>query len=82
MRNELHRILKDSEYWDGSVWRLHTTEAGDKVVQLRALMSSPDSSSGWELRCEVREKLIEFIRENYPDSLPRFRASLFEQPAR
>jgi len=80
VRNELHRILKHSEYWDGSVWRLHTTEAGDKVVQLRALMSSPDSSSGWELRCEVREKLIEFIRENYPDSLPRVRASLFEQP--
>jgi small-conductance mechanosensitive channel len=76
IRNELQKILKDSEYWDGQVCRLHSTEAGERVVQLRALMSAADSSSAWELRCEVREKLIEFVRENYPESLPTFRASV------
>ncbi|MEJ2587767.1 MAG: mechanosensitive ion channel family protein [Deltaproteobacteria bacterium] len=76
VRNALQKILEASEYWDGQTCRLHTTEAGDRVVQLRALMSAADSSSAWELRCEVREKLIEFIRKNYPESLPMFRASV------
>ena len=74
MRQELHRILQNSEYWDGKVWRLHTTNATEKTVELRALMSAENSPSAWELRCEVREKLIHFVQKNYPDSLPKVRA--------
>jgi hypothetical protein len=44
-------------------------------------MSAADSSSVWGLRCEVREKLIEFIRQNYPDGLPKVRAELREPAA-
>jgi hypothetical protein len=39
-------------------------------------MSAPDSSSAWNLRCEVREKLIDFMRTKHPDALPRFMAEL------
>jgi hypothetical protein len=39
-------------------------------------VSAPDSSSAWELRCEVREKLIGFIQKNYPDGLPKVRTEL------
>jgi len=74
VRRELHKILKESEYWDGKVWRLHTTNTTEKTVELRALMSAVDSSSAWELRCEVREKLIGFVQRNYPESLPKVRA--------
>jgi small-conductance mechanosensitive channel len=80
IRKELGSILKESEYWDGNVWRLHTTEAKERTVELRALMSAGDSGSAWELRCEVREKLIEFVRNRYPDALPKFRAEL-QNPA-
>jgi hypothetical protein len=45
-------------------------------VELRALMSAPDAPTAWNLRCEVREKLIEFIQKNYPDGLPKMRAEL------
>jgi len=79
VRDALHRILQESKYWDGQVWRLHTTDIDRQTIELRALMSAADSSSAWELRCEVREKLIEFVRENYPDSLPKFRADLNKQ---
>jgi hypothetical protein len=41
-------------------------------------MSAVDSSSAWELRCEVRERLIGFVRQHYPDSLPKVRAELTE----
>lgn len=41
-------------------------------------MSASDAPTAWNLRCEVREKLIEFIRKNYPDGLPKVRAELQE----
>lgn len=54
--------------------------AGDgfhgETMQLRALMSAANSSMAWDLRCLVREKLIEFLQTKYPDSLPRTRAEL------
>jgi len=76
IRKELGRILEQSEHWDGKVWRLHTTDANDRTVEVRALMSAADSGTAWELRCEVREKLIDFVQKNYPDGLPKFRTEI------
>jgi small-conductance mechanosensitive channel len=78
VREEFHRILKGSSYWNGTTWGLQVTNSTDRAVELRALMSASDASSAWNLRCEVREKLIEFIRKNYPDGLPKVRAELQE----
>ena len=74
VRQELHRILEGSELWDKKVWGLQVTNASDRSVELRALMSAPDGSQSWDLRCYVREKLIEFLQRQYPDSLPKTRA--------
>ncbi len=76
VRQELHRILKASPLWDGRVWNLQVTEAGERTLQLRALMSAGDASTAWDLRCHVRERLIEFLQRRYPDSLPRVRAQV------
>ncbi len=76
IRNQLQKILKETQNWDGKVCRLQVTDTTDKAIQLRALMSAPNSGAAWELRCEVREKLIEFIKTKHPECLPRFRASL------
>lgn len=80
VRAELHRILQASGMWDGKVWGLQVTDATEHTLQLRALMSSPDSSIGWDLRCHVREKLVAFLQERYPHSLPRVRAELDNTP--
>jgi len=80
VREELHRILKSSELWDGKVCVLQVTNTSEHTLELRALMSTEDASKGWSLRCEVREKLIEFIRKNYPQSLPKVRAELKQLP--
>ncbi|MGH9545276.1 MAG: mechanosensitive ion channel family protein [Terriglobales bacterium] len=76
IRQELHRILESSGMWDGKTWGLQVTDAGEHTVQLRALMSAPSGSQAWDLRCYVREKLIQFLRERYPESLPRTRAEV------
>ena len=76
VREELTRILRSSELWDGRVGVLHVTDSGEHTVELRALMSAADSSRAWELRCLVREKLIAFLQKKYPHCLPRVRAQL------
>ncbi|MGD8253319.1 MAG: mechanosensitive ion channel [Syntrophobacterales bacterium] len=78
VRAEMKRIVESSPLWDKRVCALQVTNATERTVELRALMSAADSSSAWELRCDVREKLIGFIRQNYPDGLPKVRAELTE----
>ena len=72
-RSEVLRILKNSS-WDGKVWGVQVTDTTEHSMKVRAIMSAPDSSSAWDLRCEVREKLIDFIRTKHPEAFPRFRA--------
>ena len=81
VRDHLYEILKDHPLWDGKVWRLHVINATDKTVELRALMSTANASNAWELRCDVREKLLAFLQNNYPQCLPRLRAEIHETRA-
>ena len=76
LRDELTSILNSNEKWDKRVNVLQVTNATEKTIELRALMSATNSSDAWDLRCDVREKLITYIRDNYPDSLPKTRAEL------
>jgi len=80
VRQELTRILEASPNWDGKVNVLQVTEATERTLELRALASASDAGKSWNLRCEVREKLVAFIQENYPTSLPRLRATLEAAP--
>ena len=76
VRKELRRILENSQLWDKKVCVVQVTNTTERTVELRALMSAADASTLWSLRCDVREKLIDFIRKNYPDVLPKLRAEL------
>ena len=80
VRTELQKILKDSALWDGKVCVLQVTNTSEQTIELRALMSAQDASTAWGLRCHVRERLIEFIQKNYPESLPKLRASFQQLP--
>lgn len=76
IREELQRIVESSEEWDKEVCSVQVTDATERTVAVRALVSSADASLLWALRCRVREQLIDFIRREFPESLPRFRAEL------
>lgn len=76
VRQELHRVLKEAPGWDGKVWNLQVTDATDRSLELRALMSAADAGLAWDLRCYVRERLLDFLQRSYPESLPRSRAEL------
>ncbi len=80
VRDELKRILDDAEEWDRKVCVVQVTNTSERTIEVRALVSAADASLAWTLRCKVREQLVAFIRKNYPESLPRLRASL-DRPA-
>ena len=79
IRAELTRLLEGSPLWDKQVNVLQVTDATEKSVQIRILVSAKDSPTAWDLRVYIREKLIDFIHQNYPQSLPRTRVELPQQ---
>lgn len=76
IRKELSIILQESAYWDGKVDGLQVTNFNEKTMELRALMSAENSPTVWNLRCEVREKLITFFQKEFPDNLPTARIEM------
>jgi len=79
VRAELTRILESTPLWDKKVNVLQVTDSKEESIELRALMSAKDSPTAWDLRVYVREKLIEFLQKNYPESLPKKRVWLQEK---
>lgn len=73
LREELRRICESTKLWAGQVCVLQVSDCEPHTLQLRALMDARNSSDAWDLRCLVREKLIDFLQKNYPGSLPRYR---------
>lgn len=76
LRKELTRLLNSTELWDQKVNVLQVTNSKEATVEIRILVSAKNSPTAWDLRVFIREKLIEFIQNNYPESLPRTRVIL------
>jgi len=76
VRTELRRVVEGREEWDGRVCVLQVTDARPTTLELRALVSARTAGKAWDLRVHVREKLVEFLQREHPDSLPRTRIEL------
>jgi small-conductance mechanosensitive channel len=76
LREELGRLVKDHEDWDGRVAEIVAFESRPTTLEIRALVSARDSGAAWRLRCHVREGLVTYLQQNHPTALPRFRAEL------
>ncbi|WP_448035401.1 mechanosensitive ion channel family protein [Bradyrhizobium liaoningense] len=76
IRSWLEQAVKHSKLWDGEVVNLQVVDADARTIELRALVSARNAPQSWDLRCEIREKLVAFIRDEMPEALPRERAIL------
>ncbi len=76
LRKELARVVTDNPYWDGKVQNIQVTESKEWYKEIRILVSSINSGDNWELRVIVREKLIDFINENYPGSFAKINSNI------
>jgi len=79
LRKELKRLVENNPKWDRKVCGLQVTDTKQSTIEVRALVSSTDPGKGFDLRCDVREGLIDFLCRNYPESLPRVR-NVMEPP--
>jgi small-conductance mechanosensitive channel len=80
LRQEFCRIVEESPLWDRKVCSLQVTNLSEHTMEIRCLMSARNSSEQFDLRCLVREKMIAFIQQNYPDAFPRTRFSSIAHP--
>jgi small-conductance mechanosensitive channel len=75
LREELTRLLEKDPLWDKRVKVLQVTNTSEKTMEVRALMSSSSSGNAFDLRCNVREGLIKFVQEHYPQCFPVMRVN-------
>jgi small-conductance mechanosensitive channel len=78
MRRKLSEIAAASTLWDGNVVNLAVTDLSEQTMQVRCLVSAKNADQTFDLRCEVREKMIAFLKEEHPEALPKHR---LETPA-
>ena len=76
IRQKLTEIVKQSPHWDGNVINLQVTDAKERTVELRCMMSASSAGRAFNLRCEVREKLIDFLQKEHPEALPTQRTEV------
>ena len=76
MRNKLAEIARGSPLWDHGVVNLQVTDLTERTMQVRCLVSARNSNEAFDLRCEVREQMIAFLREAHPYALPQDRLQL------
>jgi small-conductance mechanosensitive channel len=83
LREQLNVVVQTAPQWDKKVCGLQVTNLSEHTMEIRCLVSSPDSSSSFDLRCLIREKMTAWIQQNYPNAFPTTRfASLPDSVAR
>ncbi|MGH7967392.1 MAG: mechanosensitive ion channel family protein [Limisphaerales bacterium] len=76
VRKAVQQFVEGSPLWDRRFWNLQVTDTNERAMQIRVLATAADSGKAWDLRCDLREKIISFIQERHPSGLPRIRAAL------
>lgn len=76
VRKEMDRILEGNPLWDGKVKVVQVTDATERSIEIRLLVSAPDSSTAWDLRVHLREKMLAFLQKEYPQCLPKARLQI------
>jgi small-conductance mechanosensitive channel len=77
IRERGRQIVETSRFWDRRVFNVQVTDSRESTLELRLLASATDSGRLWDLRCELREKIIAFIKSEYPGALPRRRLEAY-----
>jgi small-conductance mechanosensitive channel len=76
IRKEFTRLIESSPLWDKRAAAIHVTNNTENTMEVRALISAQDGGQAFELRCFIREHLLNFINKNYPECLPKTRATV------
>jgi len=76
IRKRLEEAVRESKLWDGAVVNLQVVDTNSRTMELRALVSARNAPQAWDLRCEIREKLVTFLQKDMREALPRERVDV------
>ncbi|MCC2633651.1 MAG: MscS Mechanosensitive ion channel, partial [Ramlibacter sp.] len=76
IRVEAKRLVESMPEWDRRVFAVQVTDATDRAIQVRVLVSSLSAGANFDLRCKLREQLVAFLAREYPESLPVVRSAV------
>jgi hypothetical protein len=73
LREKATEIAKASAHWDGGLIKVQVTDANAATMELRVIATGRTADSAFDLRCEIREKLVAFLQHELPTALPQRR---------
>jgi small-conductance mechanosensitive channel len=82
LRARFEAIVRASPLWDKRVVKLQVTEARENVVEVRGLLSAATPDALFDLRCEVREAMLDYLRSEFPEALHRLGVEFSPEPGR
>ncbi len=76
LRDKLNEVVQGCPLWDGKVVNMQVADMSEHTMTIRILVSARNAPQAWDLRCDVREKMLAFIRAEMPEILPVTRLDL------
>ncbi len=81
LRRYLEEVVRESKLWDRRVVALQVTDFKESTMEIRMLVSASNAGKLFDLRCDFRERMITYIQQRHPMSLPRLRTDVTERTA-
>ena len=81
LRAKAEEIVKATPLWDGKLIKVQVTDADDSTMEVRIIVTARSSGDAFDLRCELREKLIGYLQAEFPNALPHRRQETIGAPA-
>ncbi|GGG60882.1 hypothetical protein GCM10011415_03600 [Salipiger pallidus] len=76
LREAARKAVESSELWDGEVFVVQVNDFREREMEVRILASARSAPRTYDLRCEIREKLVTWIQKEMPQALPRTRETV------
>jgi small-conductance mechanosensitive channel len=73
IRAKAQHIVTESALWDKRVVGVQVTDWKTDSIEMRVLVSADSAGKLFDLRCEVREKLLGYLQQREPIVFPRVR---------
>lgn len=73
LREQAKKIVEKNPLWNRAVFALQVTDLRENTMEVRIIASAKDAPSAFDLRCHIREEIIDFVTQNYPQCLPKAR---------
>lgn len=73
IREKALELIASNDRWDGRVKHMQVTDLARDAIELRFLMTAKDSPTLYDLRCDFRESMIQWLAAEMPEALVRSR---------